>query len=44
MIAAPKGYDCKEKHLGGCGIITYLTNKIFHPDGCAYKYFGDEGV
>lgn len=41
MIAAPKGYDSKKKDLDGCG---YHHDKIFHPDGCVYKYFGDEGV
>lgn len=44
MIAAPKGYDSKEKHLESVVIVPHFIDKHFHPDGCTHKYFGDEGV
>ena len=50
VIAAPKGYDSKEKDLEECvmntdvGIVPHFINKHFHPDGCTHKYFGNEGV
>ena len=37
MIAAPKGYDSKEKYLGGCGyhtdvgIVPHFIDQFYHP-------------